>query len=215
MEYLLVEKIAVDYWRLRRVLRFETGSIRENLDMTTYGYYHEQKHATNKELDIEIVEYRESLASNKAFIKCLIKDIVSFDEPYWKGDGKERDIEDDLWLLLSELKYKILRGDILEKFEYDELSFEEMKTALNDADYDDNDITKALITCLNKQNKKFLKKIDVLKHKKIKNNYAEEVNMMINCLPFSENAEKIMKYEKTIQKSILQNLAFLKRLQGF
>ena len=33
VEHLLVEKIAVDFWRLRRVLRFETGSIREYLDM--------------------------------------------------------------------------------------------------------------------------------------------------------------------------------------
>ena len=33
MECVLVEKIAVDFWRLRRVLRFESGSIRKFLDM--------------------------------------------------------------------------------------------------------------------------------------------------------------------------------------
>jgi hypothetical protein len=32
MEILLVEKIAVNYWRLRRLLRYETGEIREGLD---------------------------------------------------------------------------------------------------------------------------------------------------------------------------------------
>ena len=41
MEHLLVEKIAVDFWRLRRVLRFETGSIRKYLDMVIYDYYNE------------------------------------------------------------------------------------------------------------------------------------------------------------------------------
>jgi hypothetical protein len=32
MEMILVEKIAVNYWRLRRLVRFETGEIREQLD---------------------------------------------------------------------------------------------------------------------------------------------------------------------------------------
>ena len=39
MECLLVEKIAVDFWRLRRVLRYETGSIRKHLDMIINDYY--------------------------------------------------------------------------------------------------------------------------------------------------------------------------------
>ena len=39
MECLLVEKIAADYWRLRRVLRFESGSIRKILDMAISDYY--------------------------------------------------------------------------------------------------------------------------------------------------------------------------------
>jgi len=32
MEQLLVEKIAVNYWRLRRLIRYETGEIRQKLD---------------------------------------------------------------------------------------------------------------------------------------------------------------------------------------
>ena len=32
MEKILVEKIAVNYWRLRRLVRYETGEIRERLD---------------------------------------------------------------------------------------------------------------------------------------------------------------------------------------
>src|SRR3990167_1010559 len=39
MECLLVEKIAVDFWRLRRVLRFEAGSTRKFLDMAISNYY--------------------------------------------------------------------------------------------------------------------------------------------------------------------------------
>src|SRR3989338_1486329 len=32
MEYLLVEKITIDFWRFKRLIRFETGSIRQFLD---------------------------------------------------------------------------------------------------------------------------------------------------------------------------------------
>ena len=41
MEYLLVEKLAVDFWRLKRVLRFETGSLRKYLDFVINDYYSE------------------------------------------------------------------------------------------------------------------------------------------------------------------------------
>ena len=65
MECLLVEKISVDYWRLRRVLRFESGSIRKVLDMAISDYYNKadwqgmKENKTNEELDEEIAEYRD------------------------------------------------------------------------------------------------------------------------------------------------------------
>lgn len=42
----------------------------------------------------------------------------------------------------------------------------------------------------------------------------EEVNIKIKSLPSDESSEKVMKYENTIQKSIYQNLAVLKKLQS-
>ena len=62
MECLLVEKIAADYWRLRRVLRFETGSIRKILDMAINDYYEKadyfgnKEHRTNDEINEEIAQ---------------------------------------------------------------------------------------------------------------------------------------------------------------
>ena len=64
MECLLVEKIAVDYWRLRRVLRFETGSIRKQLDTAINDYYGKtdyfgnKEHKTNKEINKEMASCR-------------------------------------------------------------------------------------------------------------------------------------------------------------
>lgn len=127
IECLLVEKIAADYWRLRRVLRYETGSIRKQLDTAIDDYYNKKdyfgnkEHKTNKEINTEMASCR------------TVKD-------------KNR---------LAELKQA-----------------------------------------------------------KRKNVYAEEVTVKISSLPAGDDWDKIIKYEKAVQRSILQNLALLKRLQS-
>ncbi|MBU1811078.1 MAG: hypothetical protein KJ629_08065 [Candidatus Omnitrophica bacterium] len=130
MECLLVEKIAVDYWRLRRVLRFESGSIRKILDMAISDYYDKadyfgnKEHKGNEEIDEEISEYQDT------------------------------------------------------------------------------------------QDKTSQKRIAELKRQKLKNKLAEEVAVKIGSLPDGDDWNKVIKYEKAVQRSILQNLALLKRLQS-
>ena len=130
MECLLVEKIAVDYWRLRRVLRFESGSIRKILDMAISDYYDKadcfgnKEHKGNEEIDEEIAEHQ------------------------------------------------------------------------------------------NAQDKTSQKKISELKQQKLKNKLAEEVAIKKGSLPDGDDWNKVIKYEKAVQRSILQNLALLKRLQS-
>ena len=130
MECLLVEKISVDYWRLRRVLRFESGSIRKVLDMAISDYYNKadwqgiKENKTNEELDEEIAEYRD------------------------------------------------------------------------------------------RQDNRGQKRLAELEQAKLKNQYAEEVTIKTNSLPAGDDYEKVIKYEKAVQRSILQNLALLKRLQA-
>jgi len=43
LEHLLVEKIAVDFWRVRRVLRFESESTLEMSDMLYHEYYADER----------------------------------------------------------------------------------------------------------------------------------------------------------------------------
>jgi len=130
MECLLVEKISVDYWRLRRVLRFETGSIRKLIDMAINNYYTKtdylgtRENKSNEEIDEEIDELR------------------------------------------------------------------------------------------SRQTKQSQKRISELEQEKLKNQYAEEVTIKTNSLPAGDAYEKVIKYEKAVQRSILQNLALLKRLQA-
>jgi hypothetical protein len=39
IESLLVEKIAIDFWRLRRVMRFESGSIAKHVETLYHEFY--------------------------------------------------------------------------------------------------------------------------------------------------------------------------------
>ncbi len=220
MEYLLVEKIAVDFWRLRRVLRFETGSIRKYLDMVIYDYYNKadwqgkKENKTNTELDEEIAKQQEFLDWNNAYIKALKKGVVSFEAPTWSGEGLESDIEEDLIMVADAIKEKAMSEDEYLRFEEGELSFEELKAVFKKACYENKDIAEALVRELEKQNEGYNKTIYDLEQKKLKNRIAEEVNIKICSLPAGDNAEKVMRYEKSIQKSIFQNLAILKKLQS-
>jgi hypothetical protein len=220
MEHLLVEKIAVDFWRLRRVLRFETGSIRKYLDMVIYDYYNKtdwegkKENKTNDELDEKIDQQKEYLAWNNAYIKALKKGVVCFDNPTWAGEDLESDIEEDLFTVAGAIKEKAMSEDECMRFEEGELSFDELKTIFKKAGYSDKDIAGELIGQLKKQNEDYKKQIYDLEQKKLKNRFAEEVNVKIYSLPAGDNAEKVMRYEKSIQKSIFQNLAILKKLQS-
>ena len=220
MEYLLVEKIAVDFWRLRRVLRFETGSIRKYLDMVIYDYYNKKdymgkkQNKTNDELDAEIKEQTEHLDWNNAYIKALEDGKVTFYAPAWEGEGLESDIVDDLYDVISANKYNILQGDEFTQFEEGELELPQLRSILKRAEYTDRDITGVLIGEYQKRNEEYHRKIYDLKQLKLKNKITEEVNRMIGSLPGGDSAEKVMRYEKSIQKSIFQNLAILKKLQS-
>ena len=220
MESLLVEKIAVDFWRLRRVLRFETGSIRKSLDMAIYDYYNKTNlygkkvNKTNAEFDEEIQKPQECLDWNNRYIKCLEKGLVSFDKPTWEGQGLASHIDDDLCLVAEAIKEKAMDADEHLRFEEGELSFEKLKAIFKKAGYTDKDIADELVGELKKQNENNKKQIYDLEQKKLKNRMAEEVNVKIFSLPAGDNAEKVMKYEKSIQKSIFQNLSVLTKLQS-
>ncbi len=219
MECLLVEKIAVDFWRLRRVLRFETGSVRKFLDTAISNYYNKanwegkKEHRENENIDEDITKQKEFIDWNNRYIKALKSGVVNFDSPTWSNESLESDIEEDLILIMESISEKVMNEDEYLDFEDKGLEFEQMKTILKRAEYTDKDIAEALIECLEKQNKGYEKCIEELNQERRKNAFAEDVAIKINSLPTGDTYEKVIKYEKAIQRSILQNIALLKRLQ--
>ena len=80
MESLLVEKIAIDFWRLRRVIRFESGSIEKYLETIFKDFYSYGK-SDNDEIDAEILMKKEQIDWNAIYINYLKNEKVSFDQP--------------------------------------------------------------------------------------------------------------------------------------
>jgi hypothetical protein len=221
MEHLLVEKIAVDYWRLRRVLRFENGAISKYPGISVSDFYKKlnlqgnNSYKTKEEIDVEIAKQKKHLEENNAYIKCLRKGIVAFDKELWEGEGIERDIEIDLLMVLTKIGDEILNNeDICLKLARGSLRFDDMKRFLSETGYTDNDIKDILIECLEEENQSIQKGIHEIEQAKDRNQLLEEVNIKICSLPSGGNAEKVMRYEKFVQKSIFQNLAILKKLQN-
>ncbi len=72
MESILVEKIAVNYWRLRRMVRYETGAIRGGLDEYRESVVKSQNQWAYRHLELEYCSYSDEI-SDIAFQQQQLK----------------------------------------------------------------------------------------------------------------------------------------------
>ena len=61
LEEMLVEKIAVAYWRLRRAYRYEAGLIRQELDTATEDFYSNSYNKTDEEIEQQTEEEKQQI----------------------------------------------------------------------------------------------------------------------------------------------------------
>ena len=108
LEEILVEKIAVCYWRLRRANQYEVGVLRQKLDTVTDDYYEQESyggtrlHKTDDEIDMEIEEIQEALNyMKKAKTKLSVL--------WTKGASLEETYDDDeMWERVEINRYDLL-----------------------------------------------------------------------------------------------------------
>lgn len=67
---------------------------------------------------------------------------------------------------------------------------------------------------LTKQNQNLHAEIQRFSEQKQLNEASDKLTYMLGMIPAEDNFEKVMKYERSLQKSILHNLLMLKKLQG-
>ena len=213
MESLLVEKIAVDFWRLRRTIRFETGSITQcikSLLKELYSYGNQN----NEKIDEEIHHKKQLIAWNLSYLECLAKGEVTFDHPTWKGNAIESDIIEDFYMIAKSLSS--LTKEVRERLYCSgDMSFGELQALLKKNGYSEaKEISTKLIELYSKQNQRLEEEIQKLTRQKLVNDASNRLTYMLGMTPQTDNADKVLKYERSLQKSIFQNLFMLKKLQG-
>lgn len=212
IESLFVEKIVVDFWRLRRTIRFEAGSISQHIEHMVETYYSYSR-SDNAAIDRQIEHVKQQIAWNTAYVKCLKKNEVSFEQPVWEGKGISSDVIEDFRLIARALPNltKVERDQLYEG----ESTFKSFAALLARHGYSqDEHIANRLIELYSSENQRLAQEIEELHQKKALNQAADSRNSMIGSVPPEENTEKALKYERSIQKSIFQNLFLLKKLQG-
>ena len=196
MEMMLVEKIAVNYWRLRRLVRYETGEIRCRLDdyresalrsHYSSSYYSRQRpelvyYSYNDEItDAEYQEQRYKVAGMQSSGFNLSEEKTALEYVLWfRMDREEAEFAEKDYkaakkyvAALSPQMQGKLRKEMLEEAEQVLAEMEEVRT--------------------------WQVKFDRIQKAK--------------SLPATPDLNNVIKYENSLERSIFRNLAALKTLQ--
>lgn len=217
---ILVEKITVDIWRLIRVMRFETGCIRLNLDTGAADYYKEtqpseaQTRKTNKELDIEIKQTQNKLDYNLKYIQYLKEKRINFELPFWQTEDFKIDIEKELDTFFYAKKLDTQSNLSLISTFAGKINFSDIRDIIKRNHFTDDDIRDYLVVCAERENARYQKEIFNLEKQKEGNSCAEEISVKVRSIPQDNFAERTMRYERAIQKSISHNVMLLRNLQS-
>ena len=184
LEEMLVEKVAVAYWRLRRAYKYEVGLIRHELDTTTDDFYSRNSNETDEEIDQEI-------ETNKEAIESWTQDKRDFTKMRKKGKPLE-DIYDwfENWEWLEEkFKYLLHGHDDYEGF--DPQNFREFLN--NKADWSDEKIWEAHNELCDEKSNEHRNEIANLEKQKQQNKLKLQVIKKLGNIPFKGRIRPALK----------------------
>jgi hypothetical protein len=210
LEEMLVEKIVVAYWRLRRAYRYEVGLIRSELDTTSDDFYseedwqHKKVNKTDEEIDQEIEEEKEGIEywkKDKRNLTRMHKKGKSLEEIYgWEEN----------WEWLEEKVQYLVAGDE----DYDGFDPESLRKFLNNnAEWSDDQIWKALIEICDEKIQQHKDDIVSLEKDKKKNKLKLQVIRKLGNIPSRNELDRLLRYEGTIERQLYKALNQLERIQ--
>lgn len=211
LEEMLVEKVAVAYWRLRRAYRYEVGLIRHELDTATDDFYgkedwqHEKVNKTDDEIDQEIEEQKEGIEYWKKDKRNLAKmhknnkpleDIYDWEEN-WQG------LYEDVCHLLPE-------DDDHEQF----LRAKGLREFLNNEEgWSDDCIWEKLSELCDDAAEPYKTEIARLEKQKQKNRLRLQVIKKLGNIPSKDELDRLLRYEGAIERQLYKAVNQLERLQ--
>lgn len=210
MQALLVEKIAVDFWRMKRVLRFENAQTQKHYNEMIEKYYEpfhfdlSKNVPTERQIADELIIVNECIEWNNDYIQSLESKEINFDNEKWYNEKIEVNLHEELTEMLDVC-------ELLPNYSTS-LTFDKIKQILKENDIANDDIIDFLLKHAKENQAKYANKISDLENQRSINKNTEEITAKICSIPVYP--ELAMRYERSLQKSIFQNLIMLKKLQG-
>lgn len=201
MESLLVEKIAVNYWRLRRLLRYETGEVRELLDgfkkKAIDDYYDDRySYSPGRNRVRPVMEYYD------------IGDEIPQEKYNEQLDRVEALNSEDFDLAKDD---EALRHVFYKRIQKDGEKL--TKEGLRKARVYINSLTPQLRGRLKRELKNKAERILFEMNEVRRWETTFDRIAKVYSLPREDEVNKIIKYENSLERSIFRNLAALKALQ--
>jgi len=225
IEEMLVEKIAVSYWRLRRACRYEAGLIKKALDT----YQRDNLFKYKKNLIGERVGEKFDLVNQ------LKKDLKEHEDLLAEYEKDQKKIllaikkGTPLNAFYDEEKYSYLWWEISEQIEenhnteedktalsdyFDEMKPEEIhKEAMERFGYTDQGILQEFSKCLKTLIDYEKEKVEVTKFELDKVLFTLERKPQLNAIPGENELNRLLRYETAIEKQFYKALNELERIQ--
>ena len=206
MQAILCDKIAIDVWRLRKVLAFEQGAMQlETLNLDTSGS------PVNFSDRRAIIYNMENHKSESDDLNRLKKWLTA------KGNANFSDLSDKACWLLEEIvqhlqqrfpeNYRHIDIELLENCKHfsefctwNELDLNKFKADLLES-------IENKLQSMRGMSNYYKKDIQEFDHKR-------SIYESVAQLPSAENTDKVIRYETHLQRSIEKNLRLLRSLQG-
>ncbi|MFH1716533.1 MAG: hypothetical protein ABIF19_04215 [Planctomycetota bacterium] len=209
LEEMLVEKVAVAYWRLRRAYRYEVGLIRYELDTASDDFYgkedwqHKKLNKTEEDIEQEIKEQREASEDwkkDKRDFTKMYRDGRSIEDTYeWEGNWQW--LYDEVCDSLPDGHTEVPEPKELREF------------LITNAGWNDDNIWQKLIEICEKSIEHHDKEISGLEKQREKNKLRLQVIKKLGNIPSKEELDRLLRYEGAIERQLYKALNQLERLQ--
>ncbi len=212
LEEILVEKIAVAYWRLRRAYRYEVGLIRKELDTATDDYYSGETASSGYKEQKTDYEIDQEIEKDKEAIESWTQDKKDFTKMHKKGKPLE-DIYDweGNWEQLYDKVSEIVPEDAMDS---DEEWTKQLREFLNKkAGWSDEQIWQAHIELCDEKIDEHKKEIADLEKQKQQNKLKLQVIKKLGSIPSKNELDRLLRYEGAIERQLYKALNQLERIQ--
>lgn len=210
LEEMLVEKIAVAYWRLRRAYKYEVGLIREKTDTATDDFFG-RRNWEGKRITKSPEEIEKEITAQEELVRYWEKDRADLQKMHKSGTALSKIYDwEENWQYFQDTAAEVLND---ERLKYEAEAPQEIHELISAAGWTDDDIWKKLIEICEEQIEFHWARIETLQKKKAKNDLKLQVFKKLGNIPTKGELDRLLRYESTIERQLYKALNHLERMQ--